>query len=138
MSRILFSCYLVTAVVRLIYIDMSTLTLKDINISQRCGNKNFVNESVAPFTLSILLYQLLPFRLYILVFQKCRLQGPAWTALNEGDGVPISQEFLIFGISDQNKFFIIKSLSLWFRSYDDISPLRLGFTYLGMSQFDIS
>ena len=46
-----------------------------------------------------------------MIFEKYRLQGAAWTALSEGDGVAILQELLIFEISDQNKFFVTKSLS---------------------------
>ena len=57
-----------------------------------------------PLALCILLYQLSPLGLYILIFEKYRLQGAVWTALNEGDGVAILHKCLIFLISDHNFF----------------------------------
>ena len=55
-----------------------------------------------------------------MIFQKYRLQGAVWTALNEGDGVAILQNFLSFGISDQNNFFFYQvtvTLTLILYSY---------------------
>ena len=69
MSEEYFFCYLVAAVVRFLHIDKSTVTLKRyIDISHWCVKKNFfVDESVSPLPLSILLYQLSLSGLYILI-----------------------------------------------------------------------
>ena len=64
------------------------------------------------------------------------MQGAVWTAIDQGDGDPIFEEFLIFRISDQNNFFVTKSLSPWLWSYVDILTLKLGLRYIGISEFD--
>ena len=59
---------------------------------------------MSPLALSILLYQLLSLGLYVLIFEKDRLQGAVWTAVNEGDDVAILHKYLVFGIWDHNFF----------------------------------
>ena len=67
-EKIFFFCYLVTVVVRFLYIHISTVTLKDNNISH-CVKKNvFVNDSVLPLALSLSLYQVSPLGTYTLIF----------------------------------------------------------------------
>ena len=65
----------------------------------------FVAEWLSSLDLSMLIYQLLPYSLYILMFQKYPLQGPLWTALDGGEGVSILQKVLIFLTLDQKYFF---------------------------------
>ena len=139
MSQKYFFCFFLTIVVRLIYIDISTVTLKYILIYHSDVQKNsfFVKGSVSPLLLSILLYELLPYGLYILIFEKYRLQGAVWTSLDEGHGVGILKELLFFWISNENNFFVTKSLSTWLWFYNDMSTPNLSFTYIGISQFDI-
>ena len=72
-----------------------------------------------------------------MIFEKYRLQEAVETASDKGGGVAILHKFLIFEISDQNKFFVTKTFSSSRWSCIYISILKLTFPYIAISQFDI-